>query len=299
MRVSESQRYHQVEGRVERAKNANAKAMDDISTLKTIRDISDNPVGVTRSIRYRDQISTMDQHVKNMELSKGFMQKSEDALTNLSENLMRAKELAVGMSNDTYNASSRQASAREVRELIDEVVLVGNAQFANRFVFAGFRNGTPPLSADGNYVGDDGSLFVQVAPGSFRPINLNARNLFEPTPEERLQGHGNLVHSMEAFYESLMENDKAGIQRALEEIDFHLEKTTSFQASIGGMFNAIHKTQDRTEKDIDFAKGTLSQIEDVDVFKATSDFKKTEATLQSTLLASNKVLQPSLLNFMQ
>ena len=35
------------------------------------------------------------------------------------------------------------------------------------------------------------------------------------------------------------------------------------------------------------------------MFKASSDFKQTEAILQSTLMASNKLLQPSLMNFLQ
>ena len=65
------------------------------------------------------------------------------------------------------------------------------------------------------------------------------------------------------------------------------------------MSNAISQTQARTEKDVDFTKATLSGVEDADAFKVMSDFKKTESLLQSTLLASNKVLQPSLLNFMQ
>ena len=299
MRVSENQRYTQVEGRVQRAKDANARSMDDLSTLKSIREISDNPVGVSRAIRYRDQISTMDQHVKNMEMSKGFMQRAEDSLQSLSDNLIRAKELAVAMANDTYDSSSREATAREIREIIDEVVLVGNSQFANRFVFAGYRNGTPPINADGKYVGDDGSIFVQVAPGSFRPINIPARNLFEPDADDRAKGHTEMIYTLQNFYESLRENDKSGITKALSELDYHQEKTTSFLASIGGMWNAVNKTQTRTEKDADFTKGTLSQVEDADAFKSTSDFKKTEAQLQSTLLASNKMLQPSLLNFIQ
>lgn len=299
MRVSENQRYNQVESRVQKAKDANAHAMDDISTLKSIREISDNPTGVSRAIRYRDQISSMDQHVKNMEMSKGFMQRAEDALQSLSENLMRAKELAVSMANDTYDASSRDATAREVREIVDEAVLIGNSQFANRYVFAGFRNGTPPISADGKYVGDDGSIFVQVAPGSFRPINIPARNLFEPDPDDRAKGHTELIYTLQNFYEALKENDKTGIAKALTELDYHMDKTTGFLASIGGMWNAVNKTQGRTEKDTDFTKAALSQVEDADAFKATSDFKKTEAGLQSTLLASNKVLQPSLMNFMQ
>lgn len=299
MRVSENQRYTQVESRVQRAKEANANSMDDLSTLKTIREISDNPIGASRAIRYRDQISSMDQHVKNMEMSKGFMQRAEDALQGLSDNLMRAKELAVSMANDTYDAGSREATAREIREIVDEIVLIGNSQFANRFVFAGFRNGTPPINADGKYVGDDGSIFVQVAPGAFRPINIPARNLFEPDADERMQGHTEMIYALQNFYESLRENDKSGIHKALSELDFHMDKTTGFLASIGGMWNAVNKTQGRTEKDTDFTKAALSQVEDADAFKATSDFKRTEAGLQSTLMASNKVLQPSLMNFMQ
>ena len=44
---------------------------------------------------------------------------------------------------------------------------------------------------------------------------------------------------------------------------------------------------------------TVSKVEDADMFKATSDFKRTETALQTTLMASNKLLQPSLLNFLQ
>ena len=227
------------------------------------------------------------------------MARAEDGLTSLTDNLVRAKELAVAMANDTNNAESRAATAREIREIMDEVVLIGNSQFANRFVFAGFRNTEPPLTEDGNYVGDDGSIYVQVGPGSFRPINIPARYLFETDPSDRAEGHSNMVTTLENLYESLKDNSKDGIHSAMSQLDFHLEKTTSYQASLGGMSNAITQTQQRTERDLEFSKASLSQVEDADAFKVMSDFKKTESILQSTLLASNKVLQPSLLNFMQ
>jgi flagellar hook-associated protein 3 FlgL len=128
---------------------------------------------------------------------------------------------------------------------------------------------------------------------------LNARNLFEASPDERASGRGNMVHALESFYECLRANDKHGIKSAMDQIEFHMDKTTSYQASIGGMFNSISKTQERAERDTDFSKASLSNIEDADAFKVASDFKKSESMLQSTLLASNKMLQPSLLNFMQ
>jgi flagellar hook-associated protein 3 FlgL len=108
-----------------------------------------------------------------------------------------------------------------------------------------------------------------------------------------------MVQALQNMYEGMMHNDKSEIQKSMSELEFHMEKVTSHQASIGGMWNAINNTQTRMSRDVDTAKGTLSEIEDADAFKVMSDFKKTEAILQSTLLASNKVLQPSLLNFLQ
>lgn len=299
MRVAENQRYRQVNDKVAKAKDSNARSLDDVSTLKTIREISDNPVGMTRAIRYRDQIQSVEQHARNLDMAKGFMETAEQALTSMTDNLLRAKELSIAMASDTYNQSSREAAGREIRELIDEVILTGNSNYNGRFVFGGFRNQTPPVTEDGNFLGDDGKIFLEVSPGSFRPINIPARSLFTPTDEERDQGHFNMVHTLQNIYEGMMSNDKNAIQRGMTELEHHIEKVTSYQASYGGMSTSLGNIQSKLAKDADSAKGTLSEIEDADALKVMSDFKRTESILQSTLLASNKVLQPSLLNFLQ
>jgi flagellar hook-associated protein 3 FlgL len=299
MRVAENQRYRQVEAKIGKAKADNATALDGISTMKNLRQISDDPVGLTRAIRYKDQISSFGQHVKNMDLAKGFMETSEQALTSLTDNLIRAKELAIAMANDSNNASSRDAAAKEIRQIVDEVVMVGNANYNGRYVFAGFRNQTPPLSEDGGFSGDDGKIFIEASPGSFRSINLPGRTIFVPNEEERANGHYNMIEALQSLYQGMSENDKGMIQKSMSELEFHMDKVTGHQASIGGMWNAMNNTQARVSRDLDASKATLSEIEDADAFKVMSDFKQTETVLQSTLLASNKVLQPSLLNFLQ
>jgi flagellar hook-associated protein 3 FlgL len=299
MRVAENQRYRQVNEKVARAKDNNARSMDAASTLKSIRDIADDPVGMTRALRYRDQISSQDQHVKNIEMSKGYLETSEQAVASITDNLIRAKELAIGMANDTNNAQSRSAAAREVREIIDEIVMLANSNYNGRFVFGGYRNQNPPLTQDGDYVGDDGKIFVEVAPGKFSQINLTARDLFTPSLEEQQEGHVNMIHSLQRLYDALVGNEKFEVQKGLSELEFHLDKVTNYQASIGGMWNSINGTATRLAKETESAKARLSTIMDADAFAVMSDFKKTETILQSTLLSSNKVLQPSLLNFLQ
>jgi flagellar hook-associated protein 3 FlgL len=299
MRVSENQRYLQANDKIAKAKSNNAKALDAVSTMKNIHTISDDPTGLSRAIRYRDQISSLEQHSKNMELSKGFMETTEQALSGITDNIIRAKELAIGMANDTNNAASREAASKEIRQIIDDVLLLGNSSYNGRFVFSGFRNDTPPLTEDGNFTGDDGQIFVEISPGTFKPINLMAKGLFVASEDDRMKGQGNMISVLQNLFEGMADNDKSRIQESMAQLDFHLDKVTSYQSTVGGMWNSINNAQTRVLRDTDAAKVTLSGIEDADAFKATSQFKQAETTLQSTLLASNKVLQPSLLNFLQ
>lgn len=299
MRVSERQRYDTVSNRIEAAKDANKTMLEQLSTQKQINVISDSPVGTTQMIRYKNRIGSMGQFQKNVEYSKGMIERSESALNNLQDNLIRAKELAVGMANDTYDIKSRQATAQEVKQIIDEVVQIGNSTYNNRYIFGGFRNQTPPIGADGTYMGDDGIVFLQTSEKKFQQVNLQARDLFEATPDEAQRGHFNLIESLETLYHGLMSNDKDSITSALGELDHQLDKSSSYQATLGSMWASLNQTFTRLDKDQELTTKSLSEIEDVDAYKATSDFKRTETILQSTLMASNKLLQPSLFNFMQ
>lgn len=299
MRVSEKLRYDTVENRVAQAKDANGAQMDRLASNKDIMKLSDGPLRAKQAIRYRDQISDLGQFQKNIEFSKGLLTSSESALAGIGDNLIRLKELAIGMANATYDKQSRDATSREVREVMEEIVQLGNTTFNGRYVFGGFRNQTPPLNLEGDYMGDDGALFLQISNNNFRQVNLQARNLFEPPPEDRSRGHYNMLQATTLFYEGLVNNDQTMIRKAITELDFHMEKTTSYQATIGGMWKSLGDAASRLSGEEVQAKAGLSKAEDADIYDATSQFKRTEATLQGTLMASSKMLQPSLLNFLQ
>jgi flagellar hook-associated protein 3 FlgL len=78
-----------------------------------------------------------------------------------------------------------------------------------------------------------------------------------------------------------------------------MEKVQTSRAQLGARFNGIDHSGQQIEVDKDLSSNDLSRLEDADFYKISSDFKRTEAVLQSTMMASNKILQPSLLNFLQ
>jgi len=299
LRVSEKHRYAIATERMEQAKQRNTSAMEVISSQKRVNKLEDDPVGVTKIIKGRQSIRNLKDYLSNIGFSKGFVEVSEAAIAGISDRLQRAHEISVGMANDTYGPDSRLAVSREVKEIIDEVVNLGNSNFNNRYVFSGFRNDSPAISEEGNFLGDDGAIFTEIADGKFRQINLEGRALFEATPEEEKAGHFSMVTSLELLKEALEGNDKVGITRAVDEIKFHLEKAASIQANIGATWAALNSAESRIEVQRDHQIDSVSKVEDADIYEATSDYKRMETALQSTLMASNKLLQPSLLNFLQ
>jgi flagellar hook-associated protein 3 FlgL len=267
--------------------------------LRKVNRLSDDPNGVAAGIHLKDRISANEQFQKTIEFSKGMLERSETAVAGIQDNMMRLKELAIGMANGTYDHASRLAAAEEVREIMKEVVQLGNTTFNNRYVFSGFRSQTPSLSMDGKYLGDDGAVVLQIGENQFQQVNVQARELFEANVDERGAGHTNMIDTIEQLLSGLTNNSKDSIRFAISELDFQLEKTANFQAKVGSIVTGLNGAGERASRNVEQDKGTLSTVFDADIFEASSDFRRSEAVLQSTLLASTKLLQPSLLNFLQ
>lgn len=299
MRVSERQRYWLANKHVDEAKEKNIEALNVLSSQKRINDLHDDPVGAARAIKHRDVISDYDSFRKNIDFSKGFVEVTETAVNSISERLSRAHELSIAMANDTYAVDSRRATAKEIKEIKNQVIQMANSKYNGRYIFSGFRTTSSSLDMDGNYLGDDGSIFLQIGHDMFKQVNIPGRSLFEANADEKTLGHLNMVNTLGALEDALNADDRNMIYKLVEELSFQLEKTNSFQSSIGSVAQALGEAEKRIELSSELEVKTLSGIEDADIYNSSSDFKRAETVLQSTLLASSKFLQPSLLNFLQ
>lgn len=299
MRISDRHRYDITGTRIETAKSDNAKMLETLSTQKRINRVSDDPVSMVQVIRHKDRLGRLRQFQKNAEYSKGYIETTETAISGIHDALIRAKELSVAMASSTYGPDSREAAAREINEIVNAVVNLGNTTYGSKFVFGGFRTQTPPIAADGHYVGDDGAIFMQLDEDFYQQVNLQARYLFEAGPEEQEKGHFNLIDTLTILQDGLHSDDIETVRKAMDELDQQLKKASSFQATLGAIHNAIGNASKKLELGEELTTENMSKLEDADIYKASSDFKRTETVLQSSLMASNKLLQPSLLNFLQ
>ena len=124
--------------------NVNKVLQDKLSTMisteKKIARPSEDPIVALRSLRLRTSVNQTEQYVeKNVEDAKSWLTVTEDAISTLSDIITDIRKQYVKGSSDTLEPSDRKIILDNLEALAAEVYNTGNADFAGRSVFTGFR----------------------------------------------------------------------------------------------------------------------------------------------------------------
>lgn len=114
-----------------------------MSTQKKINRPSDDPVVAIRALRLRSSVTEITQYYsKNIPDAESWLNVTEDALKNLSQILTNMIEQCTKGSNGDLKPEDRQIILEQLKALGDEVYATGDADYAGRYVFTGYRTDT-------------------------------------------------------------------------------------------------------------------------------------------------------------
>jgi flagellar hook-associated protein 3 FlgL len=177
-RVSENSSSNAIQYSLHRTK----RKLEDLqlkgADLKNIHKPSDDPIGNTEVLAIRSKKSDNIQFGKNISYANTMLTISENALSDLSEVLLKAKELAIAQSSEIYDGDIRTSIAEEIRQLRLEATSIGNRKLGNRYIFSGHATLTKPFNELGQYFGDQGKINTEVGQGQFIPINVTGIEAF-------------------------------------------------------------------------------------------------------------------------
>lgn len=114
-----------------------------MSTQKKISRPSDDPVVAIRALRLRSNVTELTQYYsKNIPDAESWLDVTEDSLNNLTEVITKMIEQCTKGSNGELTASDREIILEQLNSLADEVYTTGDADYAGRYVFTGYRTDT-------------------------------------------------------------------------------------------------------------------------------------------------------------
>ncbi|WP_028323858.1 flagellin [Desulfatirhabdium butyrativorans] len=144
------------------------KSLQRLSSGLRINSAKDDAAGLAISTRFTAQIRGLDQAVRNSNDGISLLQTSEGAMQEVTNILMRMRELAVQASNDTNTSSDRASLQREVDQLYTEIDrIAGSTQFNGINLLDG-TGGTKQFQ-----IGANAGQTISVTLGSVKTRDLN------------------------------------------------------------------------------------------------------------------------------
>ena len=208
-RVSENSSTAALKHSLNRAKTKVEDLQLKGSSLKAITRPSDNPVSNVEALAITSASNDNVQYLKNSDFALLNLNVTEKSLEELTDIIIKAKEIAIAQSSDFFNADVRKNVANEVQQLYNQTLAIANKKVGLKHIFAGTNTLTVPFNAEGTYAGDKGHITLEVSRNFFVPINLTGEEVFYSSEES-----GKVENPLDKF-DSLKDTPTGNLNRDL------------------------------------------------------------------------------------
>ncbi len=291
MRVSQTALMNQVLADLTAVDRRRLAVHRQLSTGRRVNTPSDDPVGAVSILRYRTELAVIERYRANAADGRDWIAATEAALQNTTDILQRARELAVQGANGTLNQQSLQALAAEVEQLRQGLIQVGNASLGDRYLFGGQKTTTPAFDSGGNYIGDGGALVREIGPGVQVRVNVTGDTVLEQATKPN--------GVLDQLAQHLAAGDTAAVAGDIGQLDGVLDQVFAKRAEIGSRQNRLELADQRLQ-DMAFGLQQLqSDVEDVDLAEVATRLAVQENAYRVALAATARIVQPTLLDFLQ
>lgn len=179
MRIADKMAFEQVHQNVAKNRSQMSELQNQAATQKRVTKPSDDPLAASRVLSNRIDLQSNKQFSKNLTYARSFLEYTDQSLGDLSELVMRAKELAISQASDAgANEHSRRTVATEMEQLHSQLISIGNRKLGDRFIFGGFQTQVAPFGDDGSYVGDRGEMNIHIDKETYLPMNVPGGRVF-------------------------------------------------------------------------------------------------------------------------
>lgn len=279
---------------VSRLRRQQAEAQDALSSQKRLREASDDPVGAARSTVLRGESKELEAYRESVGFGTTTLGAEDGVLGQAHDIMIRAREIAAGLTGGLVTPEARQTAAEEVTELERGLLSLANTSVAGRYVFGGLATSGPPFKSFDDptfspgtaYTGATDPFSVRMARDETVRITTNGGDVFGSS----LAALDDLRQTLEAGTEP------SGSMQALSDAaeDLRLER-----ASVGGRLARLQTRSAEITKAVDTTKLMIGDVEDADLTDTITKLAQLQNALQATLTAGSSLMQTSIVDYVR
>ncbi|MDY7028844.1 MAG: flagellar hook-associated protein FlgL, partial [Spirochaetota bacterium] len=174
-RISSNMSINDMQYQLQKRNESMYELNSKMGSQTRLHSLRDDPLAAAHSTRYLSKIDHLKRYAVNAERVQGDFRIVEGYMQSANRILHRIRELAVQGANDTFTRDDKQAMGQEINQLLNELIEIGNAKYADgTSMFAGDKTTTTPYRVlMGNVEGRDGMVVRSVEyRGSINPSKV-------------------------------------------------------------------------------------------------------------------------------
>jgi flagellar hook-associated protein 3 FlgL len=257
-----------------------------VSSGKNFVDSSENPSGVSLSLRLRSTLSVSNDFLNTANFVDDWMTANDSAIKQGIDIGTRANTLAKSGLSDTFSATERSAYATEINELIKQALDSANASHEGKYIFSGYQINTKPFTmSDPNtidpYHGDTGTVEQTIGAGIKVTMNIDGENTFKPLLQALVRARNALQST--PYDSNELNAAVTDINTSIQTMKEAQTNNAARQSQVENNISAIKNTQAEI-------KSLLSKNEDVNMAEMATLITNQQTTYQAVLEVSQRAI---------
>lgn len=296
MRVTSMMKTTQLLGNLRHMSGNIQDWQNKLATGKRIHRPGDDPVGIGYQMRYDTELSRSKEFLENARTGNGILSTMDKLMQQANDVLKRAKVITQQAATGTVPEDARQAIAAEMRQLKDQLVLIGNSSYNGRYLFNGQKMDVPPYTSANaaNESTDDGIFYLNVSPSVSVPVSLSGEQIFGDAGDP-----DNTFKILEDTIAHLEANDQDQLLADMDRYDIGADRIAKMWAEIGARTNRFELVENRILDEQVTLEELRGKVANVDMADAIMQLKIQENVLQAALSTGARISQMSLIDFMR
>lgn len=144
MRITNRMMTNNMLSNINKNKQNVSKLEEQYSTGKKIQKPSDDPIVTVRALKLRTNLTELNQYYeKNIPDAISWMEVTESSLSTINDILKQINTQCVQGSSDSLTATDRASIVQNLVEMKNQIYQEGNANYAGRYVFSGYKTDSP------------------------------------------------------------------------------------------------------------------------------------------------------------
>jgi len=245
---------------------------------------SDAPATYSAVVQRSDAMRRLASRKEVLGQAASDLRLAEGALASSAELLVRAREVAVQFADPFNGEAERDAAAKEVAAIRQQLVALANTKGQRGYLFAGTQTKTPAVDATGNFVGDNLPLNVEYADGQYTPSNLDGAIAFSAA------GGVDPFAVLKQLETDLNAGNLVGVRGALATLEDAHEQVTLVRTEAGVAINRLVSAGDFTAHALSRAEALQAKEKQGDLAELTTQLTLAQTAYERSIGVTRQVL---------